>query len=115
MSKALSQAARLKPEIRLAQALSQFSASLPEPRVREFKLLQTKSPPDSHDIIRLTEEINRDGSRAHKSWRPYATSMSLFLERIQTLSRVGEFLVGSSQNLIASGVWATVKMTLGVR
>jgi hypothetical protein len=114
MSTAISQAAKLKPEIRLAQALSQFCADLDERRAREFKTLQTASPPCPDDVIRLTEEINRDGVRTHKAWRPHATSMALFLEKIQTLARIGDFLLGSSQNLTASGVWATVKITLGV-
>jgi hypothetical protein len=114
MSKALYQAAKLKPEIRLAQALSEFCARLAEPRTREFKSLQTTLPPTPADVIRLTEEINRDGARNHKAWRPYATSMALFLERVQTLSRIGDFLLGSAQNMMASGVWAVIKITLGV-
>lgn len=114
MSTALSRIALLKAEVRLAQALSEFCGSLSEPRAREFKTLQTTSPPGPDDVIRLTEEINRDGSRAHRSWRPYATKMALFLEKVQSLARVGDFLVGSSQNLVASGVWATIKLTLGV-
>ncbi|KAI8625500.1 hypothetical protein F5Y19DRAFT_479607 [Xylariaceae sp. FL1651] len=114
MSKALGQAAKLKPEIRLAQALSEFGASLEDARTREFRALQTRSPPNPEDVIRLTEEINRDGSRMHKAWRPYATRIVTFLEKIQVLSRVGDFLIGSSQNLIASGVWAAIKITLSM-
>ncbi|KAH8904984.1 hypothetical protein BR93DRAFT_759718 [Coniochaeta sp. PMI_546] len=113
MSNALFQAAKLKPEIRLAQALSEFCGSLAEPLAREFKLLQTTSPPSPADVVRLTEEINRDGSRAHRTWRPYATSMVLFLDKVQTLSRVGDFLLGSAQNIMASGIWAVIKITLG--
>lgn len=114
MSKALGQAAKLKPEIRLAQALSEFCAGLGESRSREFKSLRTTSPPTPDDVVRLTEEVNRDGLRTHKAWRPYATNMALFLEKVQRLARIGDFLVGSSQNLIASGVWTAVKLTLGV-
>lgn len=62
MSTALSQVAPLKAEIRLAQALSEFCAGLSESRAREFKSLQTTSPPGPDDVVRLTEEINRDGS-----------------------------------------------------
>ncbi|KAK4213742.1 hypothetical protein QBC37DRAFT_422518 [Rhypophila decipiens] len=45
---------------------------------------------------------------------PYATRMAMFLDRIQTLSRLGDFMVASSQNLLASGIWATIKTTLGM-
>ncbi|KAM7219501.1 hypothetical protein V8F06_005056 [Rhypophila decipiens] len=114
MSTALSTAAKLKPEIRLAQALSEFCACLGEHRAREFKGQRTKSPPTPQDVIALTEEINRDGSRNHKAWMPYATRMAMFLDKIQTLSRLGDFMVASSQNLLASGIWATIKITLGI-
>ncbi|KAK3331441.1 hypothetical protein B0H66DRAFT_97208 [Apodospora peruviana] len=114
MSTALSQAASLKPDIRLAQALSEFCASLNDARANEFKALRTRSPPTPADVIKLTEEINRDGSRAHKTWRPYATSMALFLDKVQTLSRIGDLLLGASQNLMATGIWAAVKVTLGI-
>ena len=114
MSTAVSKAGNLKPEIRLAQALSEYCACLGESRAREFKSLRTTSPPTPQDVITLTEEINRDGSRKHRAWRPYATRTAMFLDKVQTLSRIGDFLVGSSQNLMASGIWATVKITLGI-
>ncbi|KAK1749810.1 hypothetical protein QBC47DRAFT_465375 [Echria macrotheca] len=114
MSKAVGQAAKLKAEIRLAQALSEFCARLSEPRSREFKTLRATSPPSPDDVVRLTEEVNRDGSRTHKAWRPYATKMALFLEKVQWLSRIGDVLLGSSQNWIASSVWTAVKVTLGI-
>ena len=114
MSTAVSKAGKLKPEIRLAQALSEYCACLGEARAREFKSLRTTSPPTPQDVITLTEEINRDGSRKHRAWRPYATRTAMFLDKVQTLSRIGDFLVGSSQNLMASGIWAAVKITLGI-
>lgn len=39
------------------------------------------------------------------------TRTAMFLDKVQTLSRIEDFLVGSSQNLMASGIWATVKIT----
>ncbi|KAM7198511.1 hypothetical protein V8F33_005017 [Rhypophila sp. PSN 637] len=91
MSTALSTTAKLKPGIRLAQAISEFCACLG----------RTKSPPTPQDVIALTEEINRDGSRNHKAWMLYATRMAMFLEKIQTLCRLGDFM-------------ATIKITLGI-
>ncbi|KAB5522074.1 hypothetical protein GE09DRAFT_500314 [Coniochaeta sp. 2T2.1] len=114
MSTALSQAATLKPEIRLAQALSEFCGSLAEPRAREFKSLQTTSPPTPTDVITLTEETNRHGARTHKAWWSYGTRMASFLDKVQSMSRIGDFLLGSAQNMMASGIWAAVKITLGV-
>ncbi|KAJ4307507.1 hypothetical protein N0V84_012683, partial [Fusarium piperis] len=106
-------AAKLKPEIRLAQAISEFNASLSNNNQRtRFKNLQSKSPPTPVDIIRLTEEINRDGAKAHRSWRPYGTRLVAILERMRQFAPVGDVLVGGSQNLIACGVWAVVRLSL---
>ncbi|KAM5364345.1 hypothetical protein ACJZ2D_011542 [Fusarium nematophilum] len=52
---------------------------------------QTHSPPSETDVIRLTEEVNRDGSRLHQaSWKPFGTRIFKFLVindgTLQTLS-----------------------------
>ncbi|WAO93267.1 NACHT domain-containing protein [Fusarium falciforme] len=113
LSSAVGFAAKLKPEIRLAQAISEFNASLSNKNQRaRFKNLQSQSPPSPDDIIRLTEEINRDGARAHRSWRPYGTRLVAILERMRQFAPIGDVLVGGSQNLIACGVWAVVRLSL---
>jgi len=114
MSKALAQAAKLKAEVRLAQALSEFSACLDDKRRTTFKNWQSRSPPTAADVIRLTEEINGEGSRRHRGWRPYGTRLVGVLGRIQACSQFGDILIGGSQNLIASGVWAAVRLGLFV-
>ncbi|RSL79563.1 hypothetical protein CEP51_007263 [Fusarium floridanum] len=113
LSSAVGFAAKLKPEIRLAQAISEFGASLSNQNQHtRFKNLQSQSPPDPDDIIGLTEEINRDGARAHRSWRPYGTRLVAILERMRQFAPIGDVLVGGSQNLIACGVWAVVRLSL---
>ncbi|KAJ3462145.1 hypothetical protein MRS44_010698 [Fusarium solani] len=113
VSSAVGFTAKLKPEIRLAQAISEFNASLNNKNQRaRFKNLQSQSPPSPDDIIRLTEEINRDGARAHRSWRPYGTRLVAILERMRQFAPIGDVLVGGSQNLIACGVWAVVRLSL---
>ena len=115
VSSAVGFTARLKPEIRLAQAISEFRASLQSKNQRaRFKNLHSQSPPSPDDIIRLTEEINRDGARAHRSWRPYGTRLIAILERMRQFAPIGDVLVGGSQNLIACGVWAVVRLSLEV-
>lgn len=116
VSSAVGFTARLKPEIRLAQAISEFSASLQSKNQRaRFKNLHSRSPPSPDDIIRLSEEINRDGARAHRSWRPYGTRLIAILERMRQFAPIGDVLVGGSQNLIACGVWAVLRLSLEVR
>ncbi|RSM05266.1 hypothetical protein CDV31_009664 [Fusarium ambrosium] len=112
ISSAVGFAAKLKPEIRLAQAISEFGASLNTQNQRtRFKNLQSQSPPSPDDIIRLTEEINRDGARAHRSWRPYGTRLVAILDRMRQFAPIGDVLVGGSQNLIACGVWAVTSLS----
>ncbi|KAF5013170.1 hypothetical protein FDECE_799 [Fusarium decemcellulare] len=104
---------KLKPEVRLAQAVSEFHASLSTENDRiKFKNLQSQSPPGSDEIIKLTEEINRDGARLHRSWRPYGTRLVAILDRIRQFAPIGDVLVGGSQNLIACGVWAAIRLSL---
>lgn len=106
MSQALIQAARLKPEVRLGQAISEFAASLHESQRRDLQTFQRQPFLDSSDVIRFTEEINQNGLRKHRAWRPYGTRLAAILYRIQLFTRAGDLLVGGSQNIIASGVWA---------
>jgi hypothetical protein len=110
--KALSLAAPLEPEVRLAQAVSEFGAILSDPHKASFRALASRSPPSFADVIKLTEEVNLDGSRRHKSWIPYGTRLVGILERIQVLSQAGDVVIGGSQNLIASGVWGVVRLSL---
>ncbi|SCO44299.1 uncharacterized protein FFNC_09746 [Fusarium fujikuroi] len=108
-------AAPLTPAVRLAKVISEFSSALDEKYRPIFKTWQTHSPPSEIDFIRLTEEINRDGSRLHQtSWKPFGTRLLKFLDQIQLLIKPGDILVGGSQNMIASGVWATVRLSLEI-
>ncbi|KAL0930471.1 NACHT domain-containing protein [Colletotrichum truncatum] len=116
LSTAVGTVGKLKPEIRLAQAISEFSVCLSGDKDRhaKFKNLQTRRPPNALEVVQLTEEINRDGARRHKSWRPYATRLVAILDRIRQFAPIGDVLIGGSQNLLACGVWAAVRMALEV-
>ena len=62
MSVIVSNASRLKPEIRLAQAVSQFEADLSSEQKATFRTYRSQSrdsPPDARDVMRLTAEIDR--------------------------------------------------------
>ncbi|KAK2049732.1 hypothetical protein LZ31DRAFT_286367 [Colletotrichum somersetense] len=114
VSSALIATGTLGPEVRLAQAISEFSVSLREDKLAHvrFKNLQTRTPPDATEIIRLTEELNRDGARQHRSWSPLATRLVAVLERICQFAPIGDVFVGGAQNLLAAGVWAAVRLAL---
>lgn len=58
----LAKAAPLKPEIKLAQALSEFEAILTDDQKSKLRTYRGQ-PPSPTDVTRLTAEIDRDASR----------------------------------------------------
>ncbi|XP_014559818.1 hypothetical protein COCVIDRAFT_35102 [Bipolaris victoriae FI3] len=114
MSAALGKASLLKPEIRLAQAVSEFEAGLSTEQKATFRTLKSQSrssTPDPSDVMRLTAEMDRSISTKYGSrcFRPRFTN---FLQAVQRFVVVGDVMVGGSQNLIACGVWSLVRMSL---
>lgn len=63
-------------------------------------------------MIRVTEELNREGARRHRAWRPLGTRLKNFLSRIQSIASIGDVLVGSSQNILVCGVWCALRICL---
>lgn len=114
MSGPLASAARLKPEIRLAQAVSQFEADLSHEEKRTLrtqKLQLQSSPPDPCDVMRLTAQIDKTSGfvAGRRCFGPRLTS---FLDAAQQFAALGDVVVGGSQNLIACSVWMLVRMSL---
>lgn len=114
MSLILSNAGRLKPEIRLAQAVSQFEAELSSEEkslFRNHRAQSVASPPDTNDVMRFTAEIDR-----RVSWkvggRCLGPRFTNCLQSIQQFAALGDVIVGGSQNIIACGVWSLVRMSL---
>ncbi len=118
MSTLLARAAPLKPEIRLAQAVSQFEADLSPEQKAAFnsdKHQSLISPPDIDDVMRLTAEIDRRAAGKASLGRCFGPRLSNILQAVQQFAALGDIVVGGSQNMIACGVWSLVRMTLLVR
>jgi hypothetical protein len=116
MALTISSAARLKPEIRLAQAVSEFEAILStedKATFRNQRALSHSSAPDITDVMRLTAEIDR--RVPDKVGRCLGPRFTSFLQCIQQFAALGDVVVGGSQNLVACGVWALVRMSILVR
>jgi hypothetical protein len=114
MSSVLVDAARLKPEIRLAQAISQFEADLSNEHKTTFRTLKSqalKSPPDTSDVMRLTAEMDRQMAKK-AGGRCFGPRFTNFLQGVQQFAALGDVIVGGSQNMIACGVWSLVRMSL---
>ena len=114
MALAIRTASKLKPEIRLAQAVSQFEADLSPQEKRElhtYRQQMSKDPPNPSDVMRLTAQIDRLASRkgCRRCFGPRFTN---FLQAVQHFAALGDVIVGGSQNIIACGVWSLVRTSL---
>ncbi|KAJ9609751.1 hypothetical protein H2200_006079 [Cladophialophora chaetospira] len=111
MALAVRGAAPLKPEIRLAQALSEYEAILNDDEKASFRKLRAGKPPVPSDVMKLTADIDHDNSQrwGRRCVGPRLTSM---LESVQQFTTVADIIVGGSQCLIASAIWGTIKMAL---
>ena len=114
MAAAVANASRLKPWIRLAQAVSRFEADLSSEQkeaLRTQKSQLQSSPPDQSDIMRLTSEIDKT-SGIVAGRRCFGPRLTSFLHAVQQFAALGDVVVGSSQNLVACSVWMLVRMSL---
>jgi len=114
MSKAVARAGSLSPEVRLAQAVSEFEADLPSEEKSAFRALQAQAmlaTPSPSDVMRLTAEFDRRMSKKFGS-RCFGPRFTYFLQAVQQFAALGDVVIGGSQNLIACGVWSLVRMSL---
>lgn len=115
MSKALANASRLKPEIRLAQAISEFEASLSSEQKASFHAHRDElreKPPNLNDVMRLTAEVDRQKSGNVSGGRCIGPRLTNFLHGIQQFAALGDVVIGGTQSLLACGVWSLVRMSL---
>ncbi|KAH8725693.1 hypothetical protein GQ44DRAFT_589354, partial [Phaeosphaeriaceae sp. PMI808] len=108
MSSALAKASSLKPDIRLAQAISEFEADLPNEQKSTFRTLRSHSlstTPTSRDVMQLTAEFDRRTSKKFSS-ACFGPRFTNFLHGVQQFAALGDVVVGGSQNLLACGVWS---------
>lgn len=114
MSSLLTNAAPLKAEIRLAQAVSEFERDLSAEQKATFRTCRSQScqsPPGIHDVMRVTAEIDRRACKLGGG-RCFGPRFVNVLQAIQQFAAVGDVIVGGAQNIIACGVWSLVRMTV---
>ncbi|KAI0537192.1 hypothetical protein GGR58DRAFT_472920 [Xylaria digitata] len=115
MALAVASTASLKPEIRLAQAVSEFEASLSSDQKSRFRLFRSQaqcSPPQINGVMRITAEVDAEATRKLSVARCYGPRFTYLLQAVQQFAALGDIIVGGSQNLIACGVWSLVRMTI---
>ncbi|KAK5991306.1 Ankyrin repeat and KH domain-containing protein mask [Cladobotryum mycophilum] len=106
---------RLKPEIRLGEAISNFEVDLTAQQMaafRDYTHKSTTKPPTIDDVMRVTAEINRAASGRFSGKRCFGTRFTRILQAIQQFAGLGSVVLGGSQNLLACSVWSMLRMTL---
>ncbi|KAF6825989.1 hypothetical protein CMUS01_09621 [Colletotrichum musicola] len=101
--------------MRLVKATSEFEAALTTVQKASFRNIRSKActtPPTLKDVMELTAEIDCQAREKHKSSRSFGTRLTNMLQSVQQYAALGDVVVGGSQNLIACGVWAAVRMVL---
>lgn len=111
---ALTQAAPLRPDIRLQHAIVAYEKCLTPQQLPAFQELRREGAPKAIDIIRLTAEIDREAGQRHKSWRSKGGRLTNIFNAIDMFTSAGDILIGGSQNMIACGVWAAIRVSLQV-
>ncbi|KAL3441705.1 hypothetical protein BJX65DRAFT_313525 [Aspergillus insuetus] len=112
MAVSLAKAGRLKPKVRLGQAISEFQADLSSIEMAQFQSHQqnaSKSPPDIRDIMQITAESSQFTGPQGRCFGPRLTNI---LQAVQKFAALGYIVVGGSQNMLACGVWSLVRLTL---
>jgi hypothetical protein len=114
MSLALANARPLKPELRLAQAVSQFEDDLSSEQKAAFRTHKSQSrdsPPSHSNVMQFTAEIDRRAS-GKVGGRCFGPRLTSFLQAVQQFAALGDIVVGGSQHMIACGVWSAVRTSL---
>lgn len=114
MALALSQAAPLRAEVQLAQALSEFEVILNDEQKASFRALKQNGPPNVQDVVRLTAQIDHDIVQQRKSRRCVGPRFMSVLQAVQQFTTVADMVISGSQNLISSSVWGVAKLSLQV-
>ncbi|KAJ5639244.1 uncharacterized protein N7484_007106 [Penicillium longicatenatum] len=108
MPHGLISAPRLKPAIRLAQAVSEYEADLTRDQKEAFNRCRSRAcekAPSIQDVMQLTADIDEQLSTKIRG-RCLGTRTTSFLQSVQQFVSLGDIIVGGTQNLVASGVWA---------
>jgi ankyrin repeat domain-containing protein 50 len=102
---------KLKPLVRLGLALSAFEQSLGHERRVTYQAYRDQAHScglDVEAVRMITAEIDC------QSARPAGTRLAKILDAAQRITALGDVMVGGSQNLVACGVWASLRLTLVV-
>lgn len=121
MALAIRTASPLRPDIALAQAISEFEQALYPDQKTSFNGIRQsalRSAPTSDDVMRMTADVNQRLLQKRSSGsalsRCFGTRFTNILQCVQRYAALGDVVVGGSQNIMACGIWALVRITIQV-
>lgn len=116
MALVISKVGRLKPYVQLQQAITEFEESLSTKQkqtLHRYKQEIRQKPLTERDVFALTAELDRRYVRRGPSPSScIGPRFCRFLQGVQHFASVGDVIIGGSQNLIASGVWTGIRLSL---
>lgn len=105
----LSQSSKLKAHIRLGRAINSFNESLDTENKAIFSQYRDAAhsvPPGLGEIRQIAAEIDQ------KARKPCGDRFKRVLEALQQFAAVGDVVIGSTQNILAAGVWSVARLTI---
>jgi hypothetical protein len=100
----------------LEAAVSRFKAELTPAQWAEFdktERARRSRTVGASDVTELVTKVTREyAKKAHKPDR--GRRLAKFLRVLRQFCNAGDIVVGGSQNLVASGVWAAARLCLEV-
>ena len=106
MLKPIVQSAPLKPEFRLAQAISDFEMDLSSEQKAEIRA-HRQAAPSLEDILRFVAKFNQNITKEGIR-RCYGPRLTNFLEGVQTFVPLGDTLISG----LGRGIWTVVRFSV---
>lgn len=108
----LSQSSKFKAQVRLNMAVKAFYESLSTENKAIFNSYRDAAhatAPGLEDIRHIAADINRNEGK------PRGDRFKRVMEALQQFVAVGDVVIGSTQNMLAAGVWSVARLTAIVR
>lgn len=105
----LSQSSKLKAQVRLSRAISVFCESLGTENKAIFNSYRDAAYTLAlmlGNIWQIAAEIDQ------KACKPYGNCFKHVLEALQKFVAISNIIVGSTQNMLAAGVWLVARLTV---
>ena len=105
-----------KPKKELDRAIREFEKAIEgHPNAADqFRTLCAGPLPDHSGALLVAEDLSRECAKQSRLRNGVAMKTAPFFDLIRQFAPLGDIVIGGAQNLIASGVWAAIRLALEV-